>query len=960
MPYSNPSSPAAVEPASTTRAPFSFSHRAIHRSHHHFPHHPQDHPSSSSSGSSSPAWSSPQPGPMPTVPRRASSTSSTSRAGVVSPPNAPGLVLPRRGTREKSPGSTPPRRGTPAEVECSLGLSVGESSSSSSEGKASGIASSSSSTLADPQPSSSTLEPTTLPFPSGPSPPLPSPPVRRTDSSSKAALCRAGSPSLRVDIPPPKPQPQHTLHHHARHHSHIGSSNSSSSRPPPMIRKKSGELVKPSLKSRTSYSTPNSAGPEDGEEETEDRWAMSRSAPTTPSGDSRFASERKTLRFAGGDGDEGELERVVLFKREHKVTAVTRVLAGEDLDRLNTDTETETEGAGKASFGNVWASPKYSRSSSSSSSDKEKIEIHQIESTTVPRVFGLNLDNSRGKPILVPEFDQVMLESLMLVDEGGPSGALTLKGTVVVRDITYSKWVAIRFTFDEWQTVSEVSAIHSIHIPPSALGPKNADGQGWDRFTFSVKLDDVRRKIDERHLLLAVRYSIEGGAEWWDSCDGSNYKVRFKKTKPVVAPAPVARSKSDNGGAFLPLLEAKQHHVLASPMSYHSAQTHANGNGNTHLPLPNRLPSALHASHAPNQSQSWTFPHRASNLDAHVTSPKTVPVPLAFDAPPVRPKIGASSSPGAPPAKLKNYCPPTSPPASPPEQIAPVDPLAQARFGKLAAVAGPSGGGGNGSGNGSGSSSPVRQGHHRSKSSISIGGGSKDFGSLPPPAYMRPTQSSFPPPTNTSPSKRSTLIASSVPLSPPLSASHSPPSPTDSLLATPLPNTSEVSPTVMTFDLPDLGVEASGNPKKRVSPIQKEVNLPSDSYADFIAKYCFFQGSDAISPPSSSSSSPLDRPSHLPTRISLSPPHSALSSGHTTPQQQESPHGIAQTLSFLPPAWNQPSPSSSSDNATTPTLTRPAGGVFWGTDTVSTSPTKRSPPPAAGGSGGRVIAAMRG
>ena len=529
--------------------------------------------------------------------------------------------------------------------------------------------------------------------------------------------------------------------------------------------------------------------------------------------------------------------------------------------------------------------------------------------------------------------------------------------------------------FDEWQTVSEVSAVHTIHIPASQLGPMNAAGQGWDRFSFSVKLDDVRRKITERHLLLAIRYSIEGGAEWWDSNDGANYKVRFKKTRPVAAPQP-ARSRSDIGGAFLPLLEAKKH-TTAAPMFRHHSTGRSNSppKANTHQALPDRLPSALHTAQTATRSQPWTFPnHHTNGANPHPrTSPPGMHSILKSDSTGGQPQPAATAlvttSPSSSPLKLKNYCPPTSPPTSPPKDLA-NDP---SRFGKFATVSG---------GPGSGSSSPVRPGHTRSRSSVSIGGGSRDFGAFPPPAYMRPTQSSFPPMTSsfaTPPAPRAQ--ASTAPLSPPMSANHSPPSPTESLLATPLPEHTEVNPSVvispgvMTFDLPDLGADASGNPKKRVSPIQKEVNLPSTSYNDFIQKYCFAtlpsssHGAPSISPSSSASASPQLPSAYLPFSgkahlIASSPNRSPLSSGQTTPQNGSggnSPHGIGQSLSFLPPAWNVASPvSSGSDGSSTPTgLRMPSGGVFWGSDAPgSGSPPKRSPP-AAGGAG-RVIPAMRG
>lgn len=82
-------------------------------------------------------------------------------------------------------------------------------------------------------------------------------------------------------------------------------------------------------------------------------------------------------------------------------------------------------------------------------------------------------------------------------------------------------------TFD--RTVSEVSANHVCSIPPETTGD-----EGWDRFGFLIKLEDFKRKIDERQLLMCIRYSVDG-QEWWDSNDGLNYQFLFNKAAPKRA-----------------------------------------------------------------------------------------------------------------------------------------------------------------------------------------------------------------------------------------------------------------------------------------------------------------------------------------------------------------------------------------------------------------------------------------
>ncbi|KAI5480982.1 protein phosphatase 1 [Pseudohyphozyma bogoriensis] len=117
------------------------------------------------------------------------------------------------------------------------------------------------------------------------------------------------------------------------------------------------------------------------------------------------------------------------------------------------------------------------------------------------------------------------LESL----ETGADGK-SLRGIVRVKNLAFEKWVAVRFTLDNWQTVSEVSAEHH-----ESMGPNS------DRFVFSIKLQDLLAKIEEKTMYIAIRYTV-GGREIWDNNGGGNYKVGFEK-KAVTAPPTTATPK---------------------------------------------------------------------------------------------------------------------------------------------------------------------------------------------------------------------------------------------------------------------------------------------------------------------------------------------------------------------------------------------------------------------------------
>ncbi|KAH7317532.1 putative phosphatase regulatory subunit-domain-containing protein [Rhizoctonia solani] len=233
--------------------------------------------------------------------------------------------------------------------------------------------------------------------------------------------------------------------------------------PTPSLRKKSGELVKPSLKHAHTLSggLPTLK-------------SLSRSAPATPT----------TAKFVHFDS---QLEHVRLFLAEQKPTAVSR-------DGSPTET---SEGEGNEF-------PWHGRGVGYGSSDDERVrKTLRVKSTNVP--VNPSIDGA-----------DVRVQSLVLSDDGS-----SLIGRVLVRNIAFEKWVAARFTFDWWQTTSEVSARYIDTV-----------GDGVDRFGFTIKLGDVLHRIEEKTLFVAVRYTVSG-REIWDSNHGQNYQVSFTKEQPV-------------------------------------------------------------------------------------------------------------------------------------------------------------------------------------------------------------------------------------------------------------------------------------------------------------------------------------------------------------------------------------------------------------------------------------------
>ncbi|WWC58324.1 uncharacterized protein I303_100864 [Kwoniella dejecticola CBS 10117] len=239
-----------------------------------------------------------------------------------------------------------------------------------------------------------------------------------------------------------------------------------------LIRKKSGEILKSALKYGGPL-LPNGTPIHDRETLSQSPRFESKSCPSTP-------SCPKYVHF------DAQLERVKLFLHDQKPQVVSR-------DGSPT--------ADTTSEGDEFPFP--------SSTDEER-EVKKVLTVSLPNF-----------PTSHPPDSELYLESLFLEED-----RKALKGVVVCANISFQKWVAIRFTFDWWQTTSEVTATYKESIK----------GGKYDRFTFSIKLNDILAKIEEKTLFMAIRYNADG-REIWDSNGGQNYQVLFQKVaRQVVGP----------------------------------------------------------------------------------------------------------------------------------------------------------------------------------------------------------------------------------------------------------------------------------------------------------------------------------------------------------------------------------------------------------------------------------------
>ncbi|KAF9020798.1 hypothetical protein BDZ89DRAFT_1072021 [Hymenopellis radicata] len=401
--------------------------------------------------------------PLPLIPRRSASASRMPLSGFTTP--SP--------TQTASPVSITVQRATPPDVKDKVDP---EASSSSSESSSSSSSSSSKIFLRPKRilgvPKSTLIAPIESPTlalsraKKDSRTRLPPPPAEATDEPDTPRPSHPSGTPSRLDLDGPKP----------RHvsESHLPAPSSSKSAPlhqtPPMIRKKSGQLVKSSLKGSKSTPRPGLS--------VLTGMMSSKSEPNTP-------TLSKAVHF------DAQLEHVKLFLAEQKPLAVSR-------DGSPTDDTSGTD------------------------SDFPAF-IYGDKPTKQQLVM-----NVINMPATVNRIADVAMESLLLSGDG-----THILGRVRVRNLAFQKWLAVRFTFDAWQTTSEVTAKYAESVD-----------REFDIFSFTVKLNDLLARIEEKTLVLALRYSVNG-REIWDNNNGRNYVAKFSRVKPIAGRAMASGARLD-------------------------------------------------------------------------------------------------------------------------------------------------------------------------------------------------------------------------------------------------------------------------------------------------------------------------------------------------------------------------------------------------------------------------------
>ncbi|KAJ2707817.1 hypothetical protein FB645_000379 [Coemansia sp. IMI 203386] len=124
------------------------------------------------------------------------------------------------------------------------------------------------------------------------------------------------------------------------------------------------------------------------------------------------------------------------------------------------------------------------------------------------------------------EQSPVVLERVELADNKRSSA--TLCGTIKVHNLAFEKSVTVRYSFDQWRTVSEACASYSRTLLEGQGGRP-----GIDRFVFTLTLPASVTVCLPSTIAMCVHYSVSS-TDYWDNNAGANYM--FKLALPA-APA---------------------------------------------------------------------------------------------------------------------------------------------------------------------------------------------------------------------------------------------------------------------------------------------------------------------------------------------------------------------------------------------------------------------------------------
>ncbi|GMM36069.1 Gip2 protein [Saccharomycopsis crataegensis] len=264
---------------------------------------------------------------------------------------------------------------------------------------------------------------------------------------------------------------------------------------PPLIRKKSGEIVKSSLKLSSLGYSGNSYG---------------RSASSLPSTPTYKAVHFNNKSFAD----------IKYFRERDSPTAISA--------------ENSPNVRPRSGSHGIKQSPKYRWLIGDSDDDDDSdSDIHQSSATDDddddeidPGLdWEINPINFRGSVDYERKFatdPPVFLERFFLSTD-----KRLLKGQIATKNIAFQKKVAIKYSLNDWKIVSEVEAAYVPDIP------RILKKRMYDRFLFQIPLVTLmedKNSLDHVDFVACIKYETNGET-FWDNNEGKNYQLYLKSDK---------------------------------------------------------------------------------------------------------------------------------------------------------------------------------------------------------------------------------------------------------------------------------------------------------------------------------------------------------------------------------------------------------------------------------------------
>jgi len=166
-------------------------------------------------------------------------------------------------------------------------------------------------------------------------------------------------------------------------------------------------------------------------------------------------------------------------------------------------------------------------------------QIHAPTSTTTSLVPMFN------QPGAETNFFQKVMERKVCLENAFMSGGSVICGVVRVLNISFQKSVTVRWTVNDWNTVTDTTCEY---VQGSSMG-------NTDKFSFRLQVGSL--PVGSR-VQFCLRFDCEG--EHWDSNEGGNYVFQVFLSSSSSRGGPISMTKQFPHNSFHPLSQSPSQH----------------------------------------------------------------------------------------------------------------------------------------------------------------------------------------------------------------------------------------------------------------------------------------------------------------------------------------------------------------------------------------------------------------